>query len=94
MFLVNTEKGQKWFDTVSKNLYFQTIDKEILYENNRFSDEIVIPKEQPEFINSVANESFETTVKRFLSPKKDWGKLIYYKSPRFLRELAIKLLRG
>lgn len=91
MFLVNTQKGQRWFDLVKDKLHWQEMDKETIYENNRFSDEVVIPAEQPAFMESVATEPFETTVKRFLKPSRDWKKLMYYHAPKFLRKLIMKL---
>lgn len=91
MFLVNTEKGERWFDIVKDKIYWQEIDKETIYKNNRFTDEVIIPKEQPAFRESIANEPFEMTVKRFLKPSRDWKKLIYYKSPKFIRKIIMKL---
>ena len=91
MFLVNTPKGQKWFDLIKEKIHWREMDKETIYKNNRFSDEVVIPSEQPAFRESVANEPFETTVKRFLKPSRDWKKLIYYKAPKFLRKIIMKL---
>ena len=91
MFLVNTPKGQKWFDLIKEKIHWREMDKETIYKNNRFSDEVVIPSEQPAFRESIANEPFETTVKRFLKPSRDWKKLIYYKAPKFLRKIIMKL---
>lgn len=92
MVMINTQKGQKFFDSIREHICFQEMDKEILYENNRFSDEVVIPKQQPAFRESVATEPFEITVNRFLKPSRDWKKLIYYHSPRFIRKMLRKTL--
>ncbi len=91
MFLVNTEKGKKWFEIIKEKIYWQEMDKETVYKNNRFSDEVIIPSAQPAFRTSISNEPFEKTVKRFLRPSRDWKKLMYYKSPKFLRKLIMKL---
>ena len=91
MFLVNTEKGKKWFEHIQSKIYWVEVDKETIYKNNRFSDEVIIPSEQPAFRKSIANEPFEKTIKRFLRPSRDWKRLIYYKSPKFLRKLIMKL---
>ncbi|MDY3305071.1 MAG: Coenzyme F420 hydrogenase/dehydrogenase, beta subunit C-terminal domain [Clostridia bacterium] len=91
MLMINTPKGQKYFDSVRDRIYFQKMDKEIPYKNNRFSDEVIIPKQQPEFRKSVATEPFGTTVKRFLKPSKDWKKLIYYNSPKIIRKIIMKM---
>lgn len=90
MFLVNTEKGQRYFDIIRDKICYRYMDKETVYKNNRFSDEIVIPSEQPAFRESIATEPFEITVKRFLKPSRDWKKLIYYKSPKFIRKIIMK----
>lgn len=90
MFLVNTPKGRKWFEIVKEKIYWQEMEKEIIYKNNRFSDEVIVPTEQPAFRDSIATESFEITVKKFLRPSRDWIKLIYYKAPKWLRNIVIK----
>ena len=94
MLLVNTEKGIKLFDQIEDKIYFQQMDSEIICKNNRFLDEVVIPASVPAFRESVAQEPFEVTVKRFLKPSRDWKKLIYYKSPKFIRKAAFKLFGG
>ena len=91
MFLINTEKGYKLFDSIKGKVYFKQMDTETLYKNNRFSNEVSIPSAVLAFRESIANESFEITVKRFLKPSKDLKKLIYYKAPRFVRKLIMKL---
>ena len=91
MFLVNTEKGKKWFDLIAEKIYWQEMDKETIYQNNRFSREVIIPPDQPAFRESIAKEPFEITVKRFLKPSRDWKKLIYYNAPRLIRKIIMKL---
>lgn len=91
MLMVNTPKGQKYFDLIRSHIYFQEMDKEILYQNNRFSGEVVIPKQQQAFRESVATEPFGITVKRFLKPSRDWKKLIYYHLPGFIRKAIMKM---
>jgi len=90
MFLVNTEKGQKRFDRVKEKLYWKEMDKEILYKSNRFSNAPMASPHLSAFRHSVANEHFSKTVKRFLRPSKDLLKIIYYKSPKFLRRIFLK----
>ena len=93
MFVCNTERGQAFFDSVKDHLYIKELPWEILECNNRFRSESNTPKEQKMFLESVANDTFGETVKKFLRPEREWIKLIYYKSPRFLRKLAKKLQR-
>lgn len=92
MFLVNTEKGQRWFDLVKDKLHWEDMDREIIYQNNRFSDEVVIPKDTQAFRDSIATEPFAKTVKRFLGPTRDLKKRIYYKTPRFIRKMVLKTI--
>lgn len=91
MLLINTAKGKELFDLVKDKLFYQETDKEVLYGENRFSDEVVIPKGVPAFRKSVAEEPFEVTVERFLKPSRDWKKIMYYKSPKFVRKMALKI---
>ena len=92
MLLVNTRQGAMLLQRVCDKLYIERMDKEILYADNRFSDEVVIPSQREEFMKSVAEEDFEVTVRRFLLPRKDWIKLIYYNAPKWLRNIAVKLM--
>lgn len=92
MLLVNTSRGQELFESVSEKIYYKNMDARVLYQNNRFSTAGERPKERREFMETVANESFDTAVKQFLSPKRDWGKIVYYKLPKALRDIAMRLL--
>lgn len=92
MILVNTEKGKRIFDSVEKDIFFKPMDKEVLYVNNRFSTGEKKPAEYDAFMECFKNEGFDKTVKRYLLPRRDWMKIIYYKSPRFIRNMAVKLL--
>ncbi len=90
MFLVNTINGKSWFDRVADQIHYEHIEKTVLYQNNRFSKEADIPCQYTAFRESIAEEPFKITVKRFLKPSKDWKKLLYYKAPKFIRNLARK----
>ena len=92
MFLCNTKKGKELFDLVKKDLYAKSMDVEILYENNRFSNNGYIPEGRKQFIESLSQDSFDVTVQKFLKPSKDWKRMIYYNSPTFLRRIAKKFM--
>ena len=91
MMLVNTSKGVEWFNLIADKIHWRSVDKEILYRDNRFSQEVIIPKDQSAFRESIANDPFAVTVDRFLKPSRDWKKLAYYKLPKLLRDFIMKL---
>ncbi len=93
MFVCNSLKGETFFNSVKETLFVKPFEWNILKENNRFHSDGSRPKEQHEFMESVATEPFEKTVKRYLRPIRDWKRLIYYKSPSFLRNIAKKFGR-
>ncbi len=93
MFVCNTVKGQAFFDMVRSELFVEDFDWELLKANNRFRPGSGRPKEQRRFMESVATEPFDITVKKYLRPIKDWKRLLYYKLPAPLRKIAGKIVR-
>lgn len=92
MFVCNTSKGEEFFQSIKDKLFVKKFEWVVLRSNNRFSSGENRPKKQRDFMNSVATESFDVTVKKYLNPIKNW-KLLYYKMPAFLRNIARKLER-
>lgn len=93
MFVCNTAKGEALFQTVREELFVEDFDWDILRRNNRFHSDGGRPQERYDFMESVAEESFDVTVRRYLSPIRDWKRLLYYKMPAFLRNIAKKFER-
>lgn len=91
MILVNTEKGCELFNLIKNSLYFKSMDSDILYKNNRFDNNVSIPKKQSAFMKSVKEDSFNKTVKKFLTARGDFIKIIYYKLPSCLRKIIKKI---
>lgn len=93
MFVCNTQKGEAFFHSVRDKLFVEAFEWDVLRSNNRFHPDGNRPKEQHDFMESIATEPFDVTVKKYLRPIKDWKRLIYYKSPAFLRNIARKFGR-
>ncbi len=93
MFVCNSLKGELFFNSVKRYLFVKSFDWEVLKANNRFHSDGSKPQNQREFMESIANNPFEITVKKYLQPIRDWKKLIYYKSPSFLRNIVKKIGR-
>jgi coenzyme F420-reducing hydrogenase beta subunit len=93
MFVCNSLSGETFLNSVKEDLFIKSFDWDILKVNNRFHSEGNKPKEQHQFMESIATETFEETVKKYLKPIRDWKRLIYYKSPSFLRNIAKKFGR-
>ncbi len=91
MYVINTDKGRKLFDSVKLKLFVKGYDWEIIKRNNRFGGVEVSPTERKKFLNSINKEPFEKTVQKFLNPYKDW-RLIYYRMPSAVRNLLKKKL--
>lgn len=92
MLLVNTEKGYEWLNKVKSQMFFQSLDKEILYKNNRFSCDEIKEKNTNEFFNFVLDNGFEAAFKKHLRPHKEWKKYLYYSMPVWLKNLLKKVL--
>lgn len=92
MVLINTPKGQKWFESLRAQLVFESMDKEILYQNNRFSSRETVSAKRNEFFEALRNNGPETTFKKYLNPKKEWKKYLYYSMPVRLMKLLKKIL--
>ena len=93
MFVCNSLTGEEFFNSVKEDLFVKPFEWSILKENNRFHSDGRRPQSQQEFMESVAAQPFEKTVKKHLRPSKDWIRLLYYKSPSFLRNIARKFWR-
>lgn len=94
MFAVNTEKGEEFFKKNCGALSVKIFDWSVLKSNNRFLADYKVPKLRTDFLESLANDSFDQTVKKFLRPLHDWKRLIYYHSPKLVREFARRLIRS
>lgn len=92
MLLVNTEKGCKWLNKVKNQMFFQSLDKEILYENNRFFRDEIKEKNKNEFFNTIVDNGFEAAFKKYFRPHKEWKKYLYYSMPVWLKNLLKKVL--
>lgn len=93
MFVCNTLKGETFFNSVKETLFVKPFEWDVLKANNRFQSDGSKPKERHDFMESIATEPFDETVKKYLRPIHDWKRLIYYKSPAFLRNIAKKFGR-
>lgn len=91
MFVCNTQKGECFFNSVKDELFVELFPWEIIKNNNHFSNDKTPPKKKQDFRNSVANEPFNVTVKKYLRPSINWKQIIYYKCPVFIRNIAKKI---
>ncbi len=89
MFVCHTPRGESFFQSVTSKLFVETFDWEILKKSNRFGGVEIPPANREAFLKMVAEEPFEHVVRRYLNPYKNW-RLIYYKSPAFIRKFARK----
>lgn len=90
MLLINTPKGNEWFDKVREHLYFQEMDKQILYKNNRFTDEET--RHSDDFLEFAVTNGFDAACEKYLNPRKEWKKYLYYSMPAWLNRLLKKIL--
>jgi len=86
-------KGEAFFHSVKETLFVKPFEWDVLKANNRFHSDGNKPKERCDFMESIATEPFNVTVKKYLRPIRDWKRLIYYKSPVCLRNVAKKIAR-
>ena len=89
MFVCNSSKGMDFFSSVREQLWIREFEWNVLKQENRFSNfNDYRPPEQTTFMKSIAEDGFEATVRRFLNPKKDWKRMLYYNSPKWARDFA------
>ena len=96
MFLCNTKKGMELLNYCRQDLYISEVSSEILYANNRFSQsskkEIdALIDRRNKFLAEFFLAGMSKNIKCQLITKKDYLKIIYYKSPLFLRKIAKEL---
>ena len=92
MFVVNTTKGQLFFDQLSDRLNVKLYDWEIIRINNRFNGFEEPPRRRQDYLKLLADNNMDEAVKKFLRYKTDW-RWYYYHLPKFVRNAGNKLLR-
>ncbi len=92
MFVCNTEKGQAMFENIRQQLWVKEMSWDVIVKNNRFSNEEKKPNAWEDFL-SLSIQDYKKAVDKYLNPYKDW-RFYYYKCPKFLRELGLKLLKA
>lgn len=91
MFVCNTPKGVALLEQLSKELYVEEMPWDVIVKNNRFSNDEKKPKDWDDFL-SLSMTNYSAAVTKYLNPYRDW-RYYYYKCPKFIRELGLKLLR-
>ncbi len=91
MFVCNTEKGVVMFENIREQLFVKEMPWEVIVGNNRFSNDERKPKNWEDFLK-LSIRNYPEAVSKYLNPYKDW-KFYYYKCPKFIRNLAQKILK-
>lgn len=91
MFVCNTQKGLDAFNAINEKLEIFDMEWDVVKENNRFQNDERPKVRRTEFLQSLKNDKFETTVKKYLHPSQLWMNILYYYSPKFVRVIAFKL---
>ena len=92
MFVCNTELGQKFFDTIRNDIVVKEYDWETIRSNNRFLGKEEMSKKREYYLNLLADDQYDCSVKKCLAYKKDW-RFYYYHLPKWIRNIGNKLLR-
>jgi hypothetical protein len=95
MFVCNTEKGLALFNLLSEQLKVFELPWEEVKKNNRFGGEEEKKRQlRFDFLKSLKEDAFSTTVRKYLDYRKDW-RYYYYMLPKFIQKIGCKLfLRG
>lgn len=92
--IVNTDKGQKMWETVHGELVVHPINLDRLHSDHQvYVGGTKEPKERSEFVRDMGELQFDQVVNKWFNSKKEWKKAIYYKFPRFIRD-RIKTIVG
>jgi len=94
LFVCNTKKGNELFSSLGDSVWVKDIPFEEISKENRFiRDETGIPKKKKELLRSINESGIEKAYSKMLWTNKIRIYNIYYKSPKFLREIARKVLQ-
>lgn len=92
--IVNTDKGQKIWESIANSLVVQPMDINQLYSDHQiYAGGTSIPKRREEFVRDMNELEFNQVAEKWFNSKKEWKKAIYYRFPRFIRE-RIKTIVG
>ena len=93
MVITNTDKGEGLLTDCSNDLVMKEMDIQTLIDNNEcLKHPTERPNSRDSFLDSLENEEFAITVSKYLSWQKEWKRLIYYKSPPIIRNIAQKIV--
>lgn len=93
MFVCNTEKGLDFFNQFSERLEVYDMPWSEVVRNNRFHNTEKPPKNRDMFLETLRNESFDVLVQKYLKALLSWKQIIYYHSPKFVRNIALKIIK-
>lgn len=95
MVICNTQKGLSFFLKSERELWVRSMDLSVLAENNDCLLNPTVPhKSRAAFFDDKKKNGLESAIKKYLNPKKEWSRIVYYKLPKVLREIAKNVLIG
>lgn len=91
--VINTKKGAKLWEDVCKYTTFYNLDFQMLLDKKELlCGGTVKPVGREQFILDLTTLSFDKVVAKHLNGKREYVKKIYYKMPKFLRQIMKKVL--
>ena len=92
MFICNTTKGQDFFNLVRAKLYVKEFEISVLFDNNRFSGDEILPQKRMKYLIGLSKNKYDDVVRKFFNYKLDW-RYYYYKAPKWVRYWGNRIIR-
>ena len=90
MLLINSIKGRAFFNECENDLIVKPITHSIVYKENRFSTNNIIPQKRKDFIDLVGKTGFVPALKKTIKPGEIIKKRFFYSLPYFIRKVLSK----
>lgn len=92
MVTSNNRRGSNFLNLFRDEMHITTYPWEVLRENNRFDGGSSTTALANAFMSTYETGDFNILVKQYLTPLKDWKRLLYYNLPKFVRRFVTRTL--
>lgn len=91
--VVHSAKGLTLFDAIKETIFIKEFDLGALMRNGDcFSGPTPMPARRAEFWRDYITLDFDLFAKKYMNPKKEWPKFVYYSLPTGLRKLLKRII--
>lgn len=93
MVILNTTRGNTFWNRCVESLWTQKVDLDLLIANREaFSGPTPRPGFREQLMNDLQSKDFDQVIKKYYNVKNEWTKRIYYAAPFWLRRVVKRFL--